>query len=346
VRREHAAFLVLWLCACHGTPLPDDLKRAQAHEAAHQLDDAIAGYRAIWSECERTHQHRTKDDCAIAAIREAELEEQEARFPAAYASWRKAAALSDVPRTMARSLVRAAQLSAERLHDLDGARTLAWYVVEHFADEIPADDALALGIRLERDVDPAALGRRLEALWRRFDKLDLGDNLLFARAQLVDQTSTDWRAAVALYDQVAATYPRSGLWDDSLWRAAQLLREHGDPEGAIRRLDQIIDARKDALITGSYNSLYVDDAMLLKGQIALDDLHDAKRAREAFHTLVDGYKESVLRDDALAELARAALSTGDHAGACAALDRILNEFPNGNRFQAAVRQEAELRCHP
>src|SRR5205807_392782 len=82
-------------------------------------------------------------------------------------------------------------------------------------------------------------------------------------------------------DALADRYPRSSLRDDALWRAAHLLREMGRPDDAIERLRRILRTRKDALVTGSYNMLYLDDAQLLLGEIELDDLHDAARAADA-----------------------------------------------------------------
>src|SRR5207248_4427551 len=133
----------------------------------------------------------------------------------------------------------------------------------------------------------------------------------------------------------ADSYPHSGLRDDGLWRAAELLRGSGDFDGALRRLRRILASRKDALITGSYNYLQLDDAQLLTGRIYLDDLHDPARAAEAFQLLADDYPESVLRDDALYDLARAKREQHDVPAACRALARLIKQFPDGNRVRAA-----------
>src|SRR5262249_19536979 len=162
----------------------------------------------------------------------------------------------------------------ERLHDDDSAVNLCWRVIDEYPDEVPADDALKLAIRIERARNPGSLQQKLTALWERHRKLDLGDNLLFARAELAD--------SVELYDQLAELYPHSGLRDDSIWRAAAILRKQGDFRGAILRLQKILDYHKDALITGSYNSLVLDDAQLLVGRIWLDDLHQPEQAALAF----------------------------------------------------------------
>jgi len=150
--------------------------------------------------------------------------------------------------------------------------------------------------------------------------------------------------AIAIFDGLADAYPHSSLRDDGLWRAAELLRTSGDFEGALKRLRRILSSRKDAIITGSYNYLQLDDAQLLVGRIYLDDLHDAARAADAFALLADDYPESVLRDDALYDLARARRAQGNVAAACKALARLCKQFPDGNRVRAARALQQELRC--
>jgi hypothetical protein len=344
-------FVVLWL-SCSGAPLPSDFKTAQEREAARDDAGALAAYRSIREECERTGRRRRLDDCATAAVREAEMLERLERWPEAYGAWLAVPRLS-VPqegttgrqlseRKVARALGRAAALAHHRLHDDRAALELAWRVVEQFPDEVPADDALELAIQIERAHDPSRLQERLTQLWERDRTLDLGDNLLYARAKLAD--------SVQLYDQLAELYPHSGLRDDSLWRAAEILRQQGDFRGALRRLQKILDTHKDALITGSYNSLLLDDAQLLVGRIWLDDLHQPEPAAMAFANLADDFKDSVLRDDALYELARAKLarhapsSDADKSDACAALRRLFREYPNGNMVRRARELATTIGC--
>jgi hypothetical protein len=346
VRRAAALLLV---AGCSGVPLPADLGEAQRQESAHDAAGALEAYRAVRGECEQTGRMRPHDDCALAAVREAELLERQGRWAEAREAWLRVPPLSTDARKQARALERAASLSHSYLSDPERARALAWTVVERYPDEVPADDALALAVRLDQARDPAALARRLDALWPQLQKREVGDNLLFARAELTARLG-DPSEAVAAYDLLADTYLHSGLRDDSLWRAAALARRQRDFTGALRRLQRILDTHKDALITGSYNSLVLDDAELLTGRIYLDDLHDPERALVAFQNLVDDFPDSTLRDDGLYELARACLArhapptSDDRARACAALARLERQFPDGNRVRAARALQAELSC--
>lgn len=335
-----AMALALGVVGCSGAPLPTDFSRAQSLETSDPAQ-ARRIYAAVSERCKTTT--LAHDDCALAAVRTAELDEADEHWRAAYDGWLRAAAISHQPTTIARALVRAGALAHERLGDDGGAAALAWRCVERYPDEIAAGDALALAIRVDEPRGWEALSAHLERLAATLRSDDVGDNLVYERGLLLARHG-EAPEAVALFDALADGWPHSSLRDDGLWRAAGLLRARGDFQGALARLRRILSTRKDALVTGSYNYLQLDDAQLLLGQIYLDDLHDAAHAAEAFTTLADDYPESVLRDDALLELARARVAQHDTAGACRALGRLLRQFPDGNRVRAARARQTELGC--
>jgi tetratricopeptide (TPR) repeat protein len=334
-----AAFAVA-AAGCSGAPLPADFAHAQSLESTDP-ERARTLYDALDARCR--HERLAHDDCATVAVRLAELAESGGRWADAVAAWQRAAAVTTQPRTAARALQRAADVSHGELSDDGAAAALAWRVVETYPDEIAADDALKVAIRIDEARDWAALAAHLAALYPRVVKFDIGDNVLFERGMLLSRHERAGEA-VALFDQLADAYPHSSLRDDGLWRAAELLRGGGDFEGALRRLRRILATRKDAIITGSYNYLQLDDAQLLIGRIYLDDLHDAAHAADAFETLADDFPESTLRDDALYDLARAKRAANDVPAACRALGRLVKQFPDGNRVRAARSLQAELGC--
>jgi tetratricopeptide (TPR) repeat protein len=344
--RRHArgvilrAIIVIVVAGCSGAPLPAEFSRAQSLESTDP-ERARTLYAAVEERCR--HERLAHDDCALVAVRLAELAESAARWREAFDDWLRAAHATNQPRTAARAVVRAAELAHSHLGDDGEAEALAWRALESYPDEIAADDALKLGMRLSEKRDGSALDARLAALYPRLARFDVGDNLLFERGLLLARHDRG-AEAVVIFDQLADAYPHSGLRDDGLWRAAELLRAAGDHEGALRRLRRILASRKDALITGSYNYLQLDDAQLLVGRIYLDDLHDPARAAEAFELLADDYPESVLRDDALYDLARARVEQHDVPAACRALARLVRQFPDGNRLRPARALQADLKC--
>jgi tetratricopeptide (TPR) repeat protein len=328
------------VAGCSGAPLPADFARAQSMESTDP-ERARMLYEALDIRCRG--ERLPHDDCALAAVRLAELHQAGGRFREAEAVWRRAAEVTTQPRTAARALYRSAELLHGELSDDAAAAERAWHLVETYPEEIAADDALKLAIRLDEPRDWSGVAARLARLYPRLYKFDIGDNLLYERGMILSRHD---RApdAIAIFDQLADSYAHSSLRDDGLWRAAELLRDSGDFEGALRRLRRILSSRKDALITGSYNYLQLDDAQLLVGRIYLDDLHDPKHAAEAFELLADDYPESRLRDDALYDLARARREQKDPRAACRALARLVKQFPDGNRVRAARAMQAELGC--
>jgi tetratricopeptide (TPR) repeat protein len=325
---------------CSGAPLPADFQRAQSLESTDP-ERARSLYEAIETRCKS--ERLPHDDCGLAAVRLAELHEAAQHWAQAHDAWLHAAEIAKQPRTASRALVRAAELAHERLGDDTDAAALAWRAVESYPDEIAADDALKLAIRLEEPRDWQALAARLAALYPRVVKFDVGDNVLFERGMVMSRHEQRDQA-VAIFDELADAYPHSSLRDDGLWRAAELLRKSGDFDGALRRLRRITSTKRRALITGSYNYLQLDDAQLEIGRIYLDDLHDPKSAAKAFETLADDYPDSTLRDDALYDLARARREQRDDAASCRALARLIKQFPDGNRVRAARAMMQELAC--
>ncbi len=334
------ATTTLLLAACAGAPLPDDLWRAQQLES-QSPERAQQIYAAFEARC-RT-QPLANDDCALAAVRSAELAEDHQQWQPAYAAWLRAATMSHVATTRARAWSRAASLAHARLGDDNAARELAWRCVENAPDERSTDDALTLAVRLDEPRDWQALAAKLAELQTRLERFDIADNIAYARALLFTRHEHD-ADAIAAFDALAEHWPRSSLRDDAIWRAAGLARAAGDFQGALRRLRAMVATKRVALITGSYNYLQLDDAQLLIGKIYLDDLHDLTRAGDAFERLADDFKESTLRDDALLELTRVRRAQNDKDAACKAVQRLIRDFPDSNHLREAETEKAELDC--
>ncbi len=328
---------LLGAAACAATPVAPELERAQLAENRHDEASAMALYDSVLQSCEYGRKSG-RDDCGDAASRKALLlERTDPR--AAYSAWLVAVQRGQSPRTQARALVRAATL-AEELESKQRARELAWQCVESFPDEMPSEDALRIGISL---TDRAALQQKLAGLADKLARTDLGDDLLFA--QLEQQLGDDGalETAVAIADRLWREHPRSSLRDDGLWRAIQALRAARRPREALQRIQILLDTRRDAYLTGSYNSEFLDDALLEKGRILRDDLQDDAQAIDAFSALASEWPESRLQDDGLLEQART-VGKRDRATACKLLAQIPVRFPDGNQVSAAAREASALGC--
>jgi len=188
--------------------------------------------------------------------------------------------------------------------------------------------------------DARALADELGRLLTPLAETQIADNLLWELADLTEHELGDLEAARALYDRIPADTPASGLRDDARWHAARISRLLHDPDGAVRRLRGLLATREVALGAGSYFSIWLDNAQLELGKILRDDLHDLARAAAAFRRLPEDYPASILRDDALYELAITLERMHDHPAACAALARLARLFAD-SKYLARGR---ELAC--
>jgi tetratricopeptide (TPR) repeat protein len=253
----------------------------------------------------------------------AESLEKDGRFAEAVAEYERVARVekSTQGREPARALVRAAELRADRLNDPDGAAADCWRAIRTWPNAAPADDA----VRVLKRLNPPGLRAELLVAARTLARTEVGDNLRFAAAELIEKD--DPPRARAEYEAIARDYPQSGLRDDALFRAAKIARTACDPDGALENLRLITARQRDSLLIGSFNSALMDDAQLEAGHIRLEDKKDLQGAVRAWEKLRDEMPDSNLRDDAQMSIARAYADAGDTGHACEALTRLRKDFP-------------------
>ena len=263
---------------------------------------------------------------------QAEALEKDGRWAEAVAEYERVARVekSTQGREPARALVRAAQIRADRLNDAAGAATDCWRAIRAWPDAAPTDDA----VRELKRLNPPNLRADLLAAARSLARTEVGDNLRFTAAELIEKDEA--LRARAEYEALARDYPQSGLRDDALFRAAKIARAAGDADGALDDLRAITARQRDSMLVGSFNSALMDDAQLEAGRIWLEDKKDLKGAVAAWEKLRDEMPDSTLRDDAQMSIARAYGDAGDAGHACAALTRLRHDFPD-SRY---LRREA------
>lgn len=327
IRRAVLAAIAAIAAACSASaPLPE-LAIAEQRAGAGDVDGALAAYRAAQGTCGSLRPaRRARAACGDALIGEAEVLEHAGRTrPAIDAYLAIPARAGDDRITSAVAVYRAGGLLLAD-HQTAAAWTALWRVVTDYPDEPIAGDALRTLVTDGRGRDPRALAEELGRLLTPLAETQVADNLLWALADLTEHELANPPAARVYYDRIPADYPGSGMRDDARWHAARISRALGDPRGAVTRLRALLATREVAFGAGSYFSIWLDDAQLELGVVLRDDLHDLAGAAAAFRRLPDDYPASVLRDDALYELAVTLEGARDHAGACAALARLGREF--------------------
>ncbi|MBP9087513.1 MAG: tetratricopeptide repeat protein [Kofleriaceae bacterium] len=350
------AHLVGLICAACSAPATlRELQVAQTAERNGQHDQAVAAYRAAQVTCQQLHPKRRRDiACVQAALGEAELLDQDGKRDAAIAAYQKilampaannpgaAAEVAPVGEPdaamWARAGYRVGALLLER-GDATAAYDAWWRVITVLPNEPTAGDVVATLVRDARVRNVEQLAVQLTELLTSLSETDIADNILWALADIAEHERHDPTLARSHYDRIYLDHPTSGMRDDARWHAARLSRQLGDGTGAATRLRGLLRTREVAFGTGSYFSVWLDNAQLELGRVLRDDLHQGVNAADAFAQLLDDYPASPLRDDALFEVAITLHNNADRnlrRRGCAAWARLQREFPDSKHLKRAA----------
>jgi tetratricopeptide (TPR) repeat protein len=337
--------LLVAAVACSAPATLPELVQAEHAADRGDVEGALRAYREAQVGCKRLEpERRRRAACSEALLGEGEVLERAGRKDEAIRTYLAIPAKTvDDDMTAATATYRAGGLLLEAKHDVE-AWTSLWKVVTDYPDEALAGDALEKLVDDGRQRDARALADQLGKLLTPLAETQVGDNLVWALADLNDKELGNKQAARALYDRIPADYPSSGLRDDARWHAARLSRELGDSKGAAQRLRALLATREVALGAGSYFSIWLDDAQLQLGKILRDDLHDLPGAIAAFRKLPKDYPASILRDDALYELASTYAKTGNAKDACRAIADLRKQAPDSKYIEEVSALGAELKC--
>jgi tetratricopeptide (TPR) repeat protein len=332
-----ALALGLGFVACSAPATLPELIAAERSDQAGDTDGALAQYRAAQQRCAALRPaRRAKQACGEALLGEAEVLEHAHRDPEAITAYLAIPArVTDDATTASTALYRAGELELHGGHVTE-AWTALWKVVTDYPDEPIATDALKTLLDDGRGRAAQALADTLGELLTTLAATQIADNLVWSLADLDAHELHNLAAARALYDRIPVDYPDSGLRDDARWYAAKLSEDLGDPKGAVVRLRGLLATREVAIGPGSYFSVWLDDAQLELGKVLRDALGDLPDAAAAFRQLPKDYPASILRDDALFELAVTLAKAGDHPGQCRAVADLVALDPD-SKYVAPAR---------
>lgn len=340
--------VVVGLALALGCSAPATLPELVAAERSADRGDtdaALASYRKAQQTCGALRpERRAKQACSEALLGEAQTLERAGRTDDAIATY-----LAIPPRvpedalTASTATYRAGQLLLDDGRDVE-AWTALWRVVTDWPDEPIAADALKTLVDDGRRRNAQALADQLGRILTPLAETQIADNLVWSLADLSENELGNREAARALYDRIPADYPKSGLRDDARWHAARLSRALGDHAGAAKRLRALLATREVAVGAGSYFSIWLDDAQLELGRVLRDELADLPGAAAAFRRLPKDYPASILKDDALYELAVTLARARDTAGTCRAIAELREASPDSKYIDDAGNLAAEVPC--
>ena len=334
-----ASLVLTWACSAPATL--SELSTAERRADAGDVDGALAAYREAQTKCGALRPaRRAKATCASALLGEAEVLDHAGRTRGAIDAYLAIPRrVSEDPTTSATATQRAGELLL-RAGDVTAAWTALWRVVTDWPDEQPAGDALRVLLEDGRRRDARALADQISKLLPPLAETSVADNLVWTLADLNEHELANAAAARGYYDRIPVEFPNSGLRDDARWHAARLSKLLGDPKGAVERLRALLATREVAFLSGSYFSVWLDDAQLELARILRDELEDLPGAIAAFERLPKHYPASILRDDALFELAVTHARAGDRTKACATFVKLAAQSPDSKY----LARRAELPC--
>lgn len=320
--------LALFLISCSAPATLPELKTAEARADQGDVDGALAAYRQAQLKCGGLQPaRRAKAACGEALLGEAEVLERAGRPEAIETYLAIPSKVRDDDVTAAIAVYRAGELLL-KAGKAEPAWTALWRVVTEWPDEPSAADALRTLLVDGRGRDARTLGEQMANLLSSLASTEVADNLIWSLADITEHELANPEGARLLYDRIPLDYPKSGLRDDARWHAARLSRVMKDPQGAVTRLRALVATREVAFGAGSYFSIWLDDAQLELGRVLRDELADLPGAMAAFRKLPLDYPASILKDDALYELAITQNTAKDHAGACESLRKLAKQSPD------------------
>jgi tetratricopeptide (TPR) repeat protein len=184
----------------------------------------------------------------------------------------------------------------------------------------------------------------------------LEPNLVWRRARQLAAMGRYAESLAAYETLMAFPYPFDVHLDDGALEYAQLLEHEGRPRDAIRVIDRALSTREVSLtVPGEYERPHYHDLQWMKARVLRDDLHDAAAAADAFHDLYAHFRDSILRDNALAEEAALREQLGQHDRVCDIDWTLAREFPCTRFGRHAAEQlascgrtapaDAAVHCH-
>ncbi len=272
---------------------------------------------------------------ADAAYAEAEAHRRAGRFADARAAFEALAARHPTSRRAVQALVAAATIASLQQDAPEQAITLLEAALRGPADVPGAMSALVQRLGLERELrGPEAEWRVIQTLVTRRPQAEYVPYLVIRAARLARATPALGAARALASIRGLTDDPRwqqTSWLDDALFERAEVERDAGEPEAALRTLRRLVARREASLVVGEYDSDWTDDAYLGIGDLLAGPLARPSDARAAYEALVDEVPTSVFVDDALHRAAELARAAGDAAGA-ARLEARLGALRPGSRF--------------
>jgi tetratricopeptide (TPR) repeat protein len=330
----HALALALLLGGCSGSATPGARSEAAAERAygAGRYDEAAEQWRLA------EHASTRPAERDEARYRRAVCLARAGHFEQAHA------VLSELLRDSPHGERSARAASDRALISIEHGEAAAGYtelddVIRAYPDAGVAPSALKRYLDwLRRGRDGTEKVRAYLSTLSSLERSELGEYILYYDAEALEE-SGDLAGARTAFAHAAERhpYPAGVLWDDAIWKAAELDVQLGDVRLAISRLQELLSHRETAYVQGSYERGRYAEAQFRIAELYRDRLDDPRSARTAFERVWSDHPTSRLRDDAKWSAARLAMSLGDAPAACRDLEELARALPTSRYVPCAPR---------
>ncbi|MBK9069760.1 MAG: tetratricopeptide repeat protein [Myxococcales bacterium] len=335
------------LAACRAPQLLPALHYAETASRLGMYDEALAEYALAQAQCQQLEPLRVRiETCRPAFLGEAYVYVKRGLPDVGEAAFAKLTTLELIGDLgMSEAAFRAGWLAKER-KAFDTAADFFWYAIRTHPSAPFSGEALRVVVAVTRRTQPRQLIDQLVTDQRGTPGSSLADDMLWWAGDVAREQGAIAETLI-YWDALAATYEDSPWKNDAMWFAAKLVAEQtepavrtaGDHDDLVARLRAIGETRRVAHLTGSFFTQYLDDAQLLLGR-ALRDASRGAEAIDAFASLPRLYPDSLLRDDALYELAMTYAQAARLTEACAAMTSLATAFPRSKYLSAPRRLAA------
>lgn len=175
---------------------------------------------------------------------------------------------------------------------------------------------------------PKALDGLLEDLAPHLEETYLAGNVLYLKAQNLDQNLGDIDAAAMTYRRIYTDFPEDALSDDALWEMTNIYRRVQAWPQAIQNLIVLATNVETSWFVGSYASQWVPSATFDLGVIHLLYLSQYDTAVYWFERFADTYEDSLRAPEALFYAAEARRLQHQEDRHFAILKRIAHDYPD------------------
>jgi tetratricopeptide (TPR) repeat protein len=243
----------------------------------------------------------------------------------------------------AQALYRTGRVQRDMLDDEQAALDTWAQLIRMFPNTNFAEDGLFELLRHARRTDAEAeFLPWLQSVSVELARSEIGDNLFFEWARILDDDLDRCEEAMPIWEGIMTTYTRGGLWDDSIWRTGECLRDAGRIDDEYEVLLSFVDGREVSFVAADYDSEYYGDAIDRMATIH-EDREEWIAAIAMWERYLRIFPLSLRADDLNWRIMELSVNIGDTERIQRSVDRLREDYPESRWVDDAEELCAQQR---